>query len=421
MKNKILMALLSVVIAFGLWVYVVNVVNPEFEDTYHNIPVVLEGEGLLEERGLMITANEGTTISLKLKGNRKYLVDLNSDNTYVLADVSKISKTGRITVGYEEVFPGHIPDNAIEVQTRNPDVITLVVEERITKPVEVVVQYLGNVPDGYICDKENKELDYTAVNVTGPKSVIDQISQAIIEVDLNDQRETIIDSFVYMLCNDAGEPVDAQMVETNLEEVKLTLKIQRYKDITLQVEVIDGGGATEKTSAITISPEKIRISGNETLLEKIEDTMVIGSIDLSKLLEDSTLTFPIVLPENVTNETGLAEATVDVKFPNLRIKKLNVTDITAINVPEGLEVDMITQQLEIKVRGPIALVETMKETDITVTVDFANAALGTATMRADVTINSSSFTGVGIVSSYQVSATLREPLEEGVKPSGTTG
>lgn len=421
MKNKILMALLSVVLAFCLWVYVISVVNPEFEDTYHNIPVVLEGEGILEERGLMVTDNENPTVSLKLKGNRTYLVELNSENTYVIADISKISKAGRITVGYEEVFPGHIPDNAIEVQTRNPSVITLVVEERITKPVNVVVQYTGNVPDGYICDKENKELDFAAVNVTGPKSVVDQITQAVIEVDLNNKTETISDYFVYSLCNEAGDPVDAQMVQTNLDEIKLTLKIQRYKDITLKVDVIDGGGATEKTSSIKITPEVIRISGNETLLERIEDTMVIGSVDLSKLLEDSTLTFPIVLPENVTNETGLAEATVDVKFPNLRIKKLNVTNITAINVPEGLEVDMITQMLEIKVRGPIALVETMKETDITVTVDFANAALGTATMRADVTINSSSFTGVGIISSYQVSATLREPLEEGVGRSGTTG
>lgn len=44
-------------------------------------------------------------------------------------------------------------------------------------------------------------------------------------------------------------------------------------------------------------------------------------------------------------------------------------------------------------------------------MDFANAELGTATIRADVTINST-FKDVGIVGTYQVSATLQEPVEE---------
>ena len=415
MKKKIFTGILSFAIAFGLWFYVVTVVNPEFEDTYYNIPVVLEGEGFLEERGLMITANENPYVSLRLKGNRSYLVEMKNEDISLTADVSKISRAGTFHVSFEEAFRGNIPDNAIEVQTRNPDSITLVVEERITKPVDVVVDYgRTNVPDGFICDKESIEFgpNGPTVSVTGPKSVIDQITQAVVSIDLSSRRESILEeAFVFTLCNDAGEPVDAQMVTTNIGEVDVTLRIQRYKDITLEVEVIDGGGATKRTSSINIEPKVIRISGNETMLDKIEDTMVIGTVDLSKLLEDTQLTFDISLPENVTNESNVSEAVVDVKFPNLRIKTLNVTQINAVNVPEGLEVDMITQKLEIKVRGPIAMVERIKASDITVTVDFANAELGTATMRAEVSI-ASGFIDVGIVDTYQVSATLREPVEE---------
>lgn len=415
MKNKFFMGLLSFVIAVGLWVYVVTVVNPEFEDTYYNIPVVLEGEGLLEERGLMITANENPTVSLRLKGNRSYLVEMKSSDITVLVDVSKLSRAGTFHLGFNEYFPGNIPDNAIEVQTRNPDNITVVVEERITKPVDVVVNYGGtNVPDGFICDKEGIDFGDTGptISVTGPKSVIDRISQAVININLTGRRESIMEeSFAYTLCDEAGNPVDAKMVKTNVGQVDVTLRIQRYKDIELKVEVVDGGGATEKTSAITILPDKIRISGNETMLEKIEDVLVIGTIDLSKLLEDTQLTFDIVLPENVTNESNVTEATVDVKFPNLRIKTLNITQINAVNVPEGMEVDMITQKLEIKVRGPIALVERVKASDISVTVDFSLAELGTATMRADVIVGGK-FLDLGVVGTYQVSATLREIVEE---------
>ncbi len=412
MKKKVLTALLSLAIAFGLWTYVIYVVNPEFEQTYENIPVLLEGEGILEERGLMITANANPTVNLKLKGNRTYLVELDSGNTSVIADVSKISKPGTLYVAYTESFPGDIPDNAIEVQTRNPDTITLVVEERVTKAVDVVLDYgKTNVPEGFICDKEGITFGSSGstVTVTGPKSVIDRITQAVISIDLSERRESIIDeAFVFTLCDRDGEPVDSQMVKTNVGEVDITLRIQRYKDITLKVEVIDGGGATEKTSAITILPDKIRISGNETMLEKIEDTMIIGTIDLSKYMEDTQLTFPITLPEVVTNESNLEEAVVDLKFPNLSITKIAVADIQAVNVPEGMEVDMITQKLEITLRGPSALVGKIEATDIAVTVDFTNAELGTATMRAEVVINSE-FKDVGVVGTYQVSATVQTP------------
>ena len=44
MKNKILAALLSVAVAFGLWLYVITVVNPESEKTYYEIPVVLQNK-----------------------------------------------------------------------------------------------------------------------------------------------------------------------------------------------------------------------------------------------------------------------------------------------------------------------------------------------------------------------------------------
>ena len=53
MKNKLVSILLSVAIAFGLWLYVITYISPESEETYYNIPVILEGESVLNENGLM--------------------------------------------------------------------------------------------------------------------------------------------------------------------------------------------------------------------------------------------------------------------------------------------------------------------------------------------------------------------------------
>ena len=89
-------------------------------------------------------------------------------------------------------------------------------------------------------------------------------------------------------------------------------------------------------------------------------------------------------------------------------KTFNVTAITPVNVPEGMAVDMITQALEVKIRGPKETMLTMTDADITVTVDFTDAEMGTATMEATITL-SENCASAGALGSYKVSATLKEP------------
>ena len=49
MKSKFMTLLLSVAIAFGLWIYVITVEQPESQKTYYDIPVVLQNESILAE------------------------------------------------------------------------------------------------------------------------------------------------------------------------------------------------------------------------------------------------------------------------------------------------------------------------------------------------------------------------------------
>lgn len=412
MKNKIFGALLSLIIAFGLWLYVITVESPGSSETYYNIPVSFQNENILKDRGLMITSAY-PTVNLRLEGNRTDLIELNSGNITVLANMAGILAPGTHLLDYSVSYPGDIPYNDILVLNKNPELVELKVEKKITKPVPVVIVYEGAVPEGFLADKENAVLDFPTIDVTGPESAVNQVHQAVIQVNLNDQQETMVGEYNYILCNEQGEPVDVQMVTTNVEVVNLTLKISRVKEITLLVRVIDGGGATQNTSSITIEPQQIRVSGSDILLEDLE-TLELGAINLAGIPHDQMLTFPIVLPEGVTNETGLNEATVDVRFPNLSTKRFNVTTINAVNVPEGMEADIISEALEVTIRGPKELVKAMKETDITVTVDFTNAQLGMATMKAEIVI-ADAYKEVGAMGTYSVPATLLEPEEENKK------
>ena len=405
MKNKILSILLAAVIAFGLWLYVITVEQPESEETYYDIPVVLQNETVLAERGLMIVS-ERPEVTLRLAGSRTNLNQLNESNINVIANVNSIVTPGTHELTYSVSYPGSVPAGSITRQSSTPDMITLKVENKITKQVNVVPEYVGSVAEGLIADKENVAIDFAAIEVSGPESVLSQITQAKIQVDLEGRTETVVGEYTYTLCNDAGEPVDSQWVTTNVEAVNLTLVIQRVKEVALKVHVVDGGGATWLTSSITVEPKTILISGSEALLEDLE-VLELGTVNLGELAADTVLNMPITLPEGITNETGIMEAVVDVKFPNLRTTGMSVDNIQLINIPQGMKAELVTQVLEVKLRGPAALIEGIQEENVVVTVDLTDAQPGTDKYTAQIIVGNA-FSGVGALNTYTVMVTLTQ-------------
>ena len=404
MKNKVISILVAVALAFVFWLYVVTVVSPESSETYYNIPVALQNESILSERGLMITSDD-PFVDLRLRGNRTDLIELNSGNITVIANVASIETPGTHKLNYSVSYPGNI--SGISVAKSDPAMIELKVEPKVKKNVPVVLDYgESKVPDGLIADKENVELDFQNIEISGPQSVVDKITKALIKIDLNKQSQTLVGKFDYLLCDDNNTPVDAKLVTTNAEAVNLTLKVHRVKEIDLKLEIISGGGATEETSVIKIEPQKIQVSGSDAQLADLNE-LVLGTINLGEIAQDGDLTFPIVLPEGVENQTGLVEAKVTVQFPNLATKTFRVTNITARNVPAGYRAELITKALEVTVRGPSALIGTMKEKDISAYVDFTGAKTGSDTKKAEIVL-SDAFNEAGAVGSYSVSVTVRK-------------
>lgn len=413
MKSKIWSAALSLFAAFALWYYVITVVSPGTVEWRTDIPVFFEGETVLtEDRGMMITSNiEDIEVDLRLSGNRTDLAKVDASNITIKLDLSKVYDPGEHELFYTPVFPGDVPNGALTVEVKSPESIKITVEKRIKKPVEVRVNFTGAVAENYMADTENRVLDYTTVNISGPSSVIDLIDHAEIDVDLTGRVESISENFRYTLCDAEGNPVDVAMVTTDVAEVHMDMKVFRFKQVPLMLQLTYGGGAWEDTVEVNIDPANISVSGSEVLLEDLS-VIQLGSIDLSMMEEDAELTYPITLPEGITNISERAEAIVTVKFLNLAIRELEATQITSINVPEGMEAELLNQVLKVRLRGPAAVMEQLTPEDIAVIVDFSGKELGSFTIKPTITVRGETFAKVGPVGTYSVSATLREKPEE---------
>jgi len=405
--------LVSFLVAFGLWLFVMTTVSQEDDRTFYNVPVVVAGESILSEQNLIITGTSANTVSLHLSGPRSDLNKLStSGNLAVRVDVSKIQEPGeRIEMNYTPVYPADVAAGSIKVENRKPASILFEVDYRRTKELPVQIKWVGTRSEDYLYDTENAVLDNTSVTVVGPAAVVDTIDHAEIEVDLTGQVESIAESYRYTLCNVDGEPVDAEDVAVNVEEVRLEMPIRRLREVNLTVNVNYGGGATQANTTVVISPNIIRVSGSEKVLEELGDTYVLGTVNLADLEKTSNeLTFPITLPEGVTNQTGVAEATVTVSFAGLVTKEFVIENFRALNVPEGMEAEIINANLTVKLRGTAEQISAMEEEELYAEVDFVNAEAGTATYRARVVLTDPN-SSVGALGSYTVTARVQAAQE----------
>ena len=408
MKSKIGPLLLSVMLAIGLWMYVITTVSPNSKTTISNVDVDFEGESwLLENRNLMITDGMDTTVDLELSGNRSDLNKLNRSNVTLKVDLTKIYEAGETELSFTPGYPSEVSPSAITVESRNPASIKLTVEKRLSREIPVNVVFTGAVPEGFIADTENATLDYPVVNIKGPASVVELIEQACIEVDMEDRTESLSENYRYTLCDKDGNPVEVELVTTDVAEVHLDVKVQRFQEIPLKLNVVYGGGATEGYTRYEIKPKSIRVSGSEAVLADLTE-IVLGTVNFAELRENTQMTFPINLPEGVTNLTGITEASADISFVGLSIKEYNIERITVVNVPDGMEYELMNEVIKVTLRGPAAMINQIGPEDIVVTVDLTGKEIGASTVKANIAIKGDKFTPVGALGPHTVSVTLKE-------------
>lgn len=420
MKSKIGTLLLSLLLAFGFWTYVVNNVSKEDTMLLENVPVVFQNEGALENHGLIMTEGTGQTVDLTITGNRNEIMKLHSGNVAVVVNLSQIYDAGRQSLQYTVHYPAEVDSSSLS-HTADQNRVVVTLENLLNVSLPLVVEYSGEPAQNYMMFEESQMLHsisgdpITSIRVSGPASVVQKMTKAVVHVDLEGRNQSLrSEPYAFTLCDASGEPVevpDVSLVTTNESEVEVSLTIQGYKFVPLVATIQDGKGATLETSTIVYEPSGITITGSDEALAGVH-AIDLGVIDLGAYLEDTVLELPINLPAGTTSLTEETTAIVRVSFPDLLIKSFTVTNIQAVNVPAGMVPQVITSSITVTVRGPKTVVERMTEASLTVSADFGSLSIGVPDVVKPNVVIRPEFTGVGIISSGNVNIRMDEPEPE---------
>ena len=201
-----------------------------------------------------------------------------------------------------------------------------------------------------------------------------------------------------------GKPLTDLEITLSAETAYVVVPVVMTKEVKLTVNLLPGGGATEKDAVRDIEPKTITVSGAEADLEGLEE-ISLGSITLSNVVGTKEFPFPITLDPSLTNESGLTTATVTVTVEGLDTEVFAVSNVRATPPPEGYTVDIVTQSVLVTVRGPAEELAKIDASQIRVVADLSGVTtLGSSQVVARVYLDGSS--AVGVIGTYTITVNI---------------
>lgn len=259
-NRKIFNIVLAIVLAVGVWMYVINVENPSGTGTVREIPVTVVGEDSLAERGLMVTEQNRDHVSLKLSGRKKTLMKLNRKNITLKLDVSSVTSEGEHTLSCKVDFPDTVGDN-VSISDWEDLHVTVTVEKQATKEIPVRGEFIGTEADN--CLAGAVTTDPETLVLKGPAKELEGISYALATVGGKEVRDTIVEQSSVVFMGPDGTPASRKNVTASAESVEVTVPVRQVVSLPLTVEIIEGGGAAREDVEVTISPETITVVAQE--------------------------------------------------------------------------------------------------------------------------------------------------------------
>lgn len=400
-RNKGLYMVISVLAAIALWMYVRGVVNPDASGPVRNLPVTFVGLDTLESRDLMLVGSANQTVTLNVTGKLDAVQALSAETVSITIDVSSITEPGQYSNDYQVSFnlPSSVSAGSLAITDRYPQRVTYTVVRQATRPIPVRGTATGSVADGY----QAGEFVFLpeSIQVQGEESLVNQIEYALVILDQEAMSETYSGDLPYSFITYTGDVMDPAELETDVSLVRTTLPVYQLKEVPLSVNILPGGGATEENARWDIEPKRIIVSGAAADVEPLKEVF-LGNIDLSKVLGSDTITFPIALSSELTNVSGVSEATVKISVEKLTTVTLEVDNIELIHRQEGYKADPVTQTRQVQIRGTAEAVETVTAAQLRIVADLDNIVAATGTQTIPVKVYLDGRNDVGVVGDYNI-------------------
>lgn len=332
--------LISLVLAFLLWFVVISIDDPVKNKTLTNIKVNLINTEELEEKGMVWEVLDGTDILRTVSFDAPLSVREVIEPSDIIAQADLGEITVADTVAIEFICPKY--SGQITNISGNISNVKLQVESRVTKWIDIKPVLVGTVQEG--CIIGNTVLEQNRLEIAGPQSKINEVAQAVVEINVAGAGPGELSAKVDIHLKDAqGNEITYANVTKNTNAIMTTVEVHATEEIPVEYQYmgIPAEGYLD-TGVIEANPKTVRIAGTTSALNRI-NKIVVSKAELDITGATGNLEQVIDLKNYLPNSVyfadnsfdGKAYVTVYVEEIAERKIPLDKEKVTIMNIPEG--------------------------------------------------------------------------------------
>ena len=284
--------LLCLAVSFGIWAYVVMLENENFEYTFENVLVQLEGiNELKNDKDLSIISGYDQTVSITVVGSRKEILKYTAEDIFARVDLGSVSSADRYSLNVDV----ELPENMKLVLTE-PSRINVFVDETATTTVDLKINLLYNVATDLTIHEPEPSVD--KITVTGPKTVIETIAGAEITYDLGSVTTSVNFNATVVLVDEDGNDIGNPYIKTDVADVMVKVPVTMEKTLPL-VAHYTANDTDRFTYTVTFTPATVKVTGDPRTVAEMT-AVEVNVDDITNSPGGSVTTENnLILPENV--------------------------------------------------------------------------------------------------------------------------
>lgn len=287
------MLIVCFLISCAIWIYVTGIENGEFEYTFQDVTVNIDGaSALLDEQGLSLVTDQEYKVDITVKGYRREIMKYSADDFFAHIEVDTINGAGTHSLN----VLAESPAGNVTIVASTPSVVNVFVDETVTKSVPIQTALRYNIADTLTMHEPVPEVD--TVELIGPKSRVELIEYAMVEYDLGTVTTSTNFKASIKLCDDLGNEVFNPYIKTSISEVAVKIKVTCESAVMLVPEYAVSD-ADQYEYNIIFEPETITVVGDPSVVSKL-DKITVKLGDVTKVQKGSVGIATINLPEGVS-------------------------------------------------------------------------------------------------------------------------
>jgi Uncharacterized protein conserved in bacteria len=359
LTNNWLLKIVSIILGILMWVTIINISDPTTKKTIKKNVEIINGE-LLTNAELAYSIEGGTVIDIVVSGRKSMLRNITADDIILTADLGTLWEvTGTIGIEYKIVNNESIIRN-ISLSRQTLKVIT---EPLQTKEFILIINTVGNVASGSVVG-DISTTPHT-VSIKGPQSLIGQVTQVGIGVDLEGLSSSSSGTASIILYDANNNKLESLVdkLDFSVNEIEYNIEILDAKEIPLIFEVTGDAADGYRYTGVTSPITNIYIVGIPDVVASLEG-IIIKEAGLSVAGANSSVTVKVdinkYLPSGVSlvgtgeriievtlNVEKLQQKTFNYSYDDIEIiNQSNLYEYTFMEQNAGRSVQVVVEGLE---------------------------------------------------------------------------